>query len=288
MDKMKRIENQFAYTLNRLMKSMIGTFSANVKYYDPKKFLEWLEIYANSPAYKDWCERVAYEITSKVDRNVSATWREAARKAGRGNDIYAAIMAELEKPHGGVFSQTVRENAKMITNKIVDKIAKKIESFPLEMREEMVQYISHEGLQGRRSSDIMSDLLERFRSIGESRLQLIARTEVSKSQSALTQSRALSLGLNWYIWRTSDDARVRTAHEHMDSVLVNWNNPPNPEALDPKGKQKPYGNYHAGGTFNCRCYSEVIVNLNYVEFPAKVYRNNAIVRMTRADFEKLM
>ena len=268
----KRIENSYMYTLNRLLKSIQKFVGATN---DPGEIIRRLHLYASSHAYKEWCDEIALNVTTQVNKGVSATWRQAAQKAGRGSELYSAILAELNTSNGGVFFQVVRENAQWI------------KTFPLDVSEELTRFISTEGMQGRRGSDIMTDLMQKFPDIAKSRLQLIARTEVSKTQSALTQARALSLGLNWYIWRTSSDARVRSAHSHMEGVLVNWNNPPSPEVLDPKGKQVPYGNYHAGNTFNCRCYEEVIVNLDYVEFPARVYRNNIIVPMTRAAFEKI-
>jgi SPP1 gp7 family putative phage head morphogenesis protein len=273
MNRSKRIENSYMNTLNRLLRSMRKFVGATQ---DPQEIIRRLHLYASSQDYRDWCDSLALNMTTQVNRGVSATWREASRKAGRGSELYSAILRELETPNGGVFSQIVRENAEWI------------KTFPLDVSEEVTRFIASEGMQGRRGSDIMTDLLQRFPDIAKSRLQLIARTEVSKTQSALTQARASALGLNWYIWRTSEDARVRSSHNHMEGVLINFNNPPSPEALDPKGEQVPYGNYHAGNTFNCRCYEEVIVNLNYVDFPAKVYRNNVIARMTRAAFEKIM
>ena len=270
----KRIETQFTYTLNRLFDRMHKFVGANVK--DPKEIIRRLRLYASSSAYKHWCEELALSMVTQVNKGVSATWREASRKAGRGSDIYAAIMEELATPNGGVFFEIVRKNAEVL------------KTFPLNISEELTEFIARESMEGRRSSDILTDLLQRFPDIAKSRLQLIARTEVSKAQSALTQARAQDLGLNWYIWRTSEDARVRSAHKHMEGVLINWNNPPSPEMFSPDGKQAHYDYYHAGDTFNCRCYAKVVVNFDYVDFPIRIYRNNTIARMTRADFEKIL
>jgi SPP1 gp7 family putative phage head morphogenesis protein len=160
-----------------------------------------------------------------------------------------------------------------------------IKTFPLDVAQTLNRYIATEGEKGRRSGDILKDLLKQYPDTAKSRLNLIARTEVSKTQTALVQSRAQSLGLNWYEWQTSEDARVRNTHKHMQGVLVRWSDPPSPEALDPKGGEKPYGKYHAGDTFNCRCYPEPIVNIDFVDFPAKVYYGGGITKMTRAQFE---
>ena len=299
----KQIETRFMYTLNQLLKTIqeyIFTKSnptskgVIIPQTPPQEIIRLLSIYATSSAYKDYCDKLALSITTQVDKVVSKTWRQAAQKAGRGNEIYNAILTDLKTPKGGVFYEIVRANAKLIKT-FPNDMANDIGNFLYHNRtaEEAAFYISEQSRQGRRSSDITNDLLKKFPDIAKQRLQLIARTEVSKTQSALTQARALSLGLNWYIWRTSSDARVRSSHEHMEGVLINFNDPPNPEALDTKGRkdkqgnQKSYGNYHAGNIFNCRCYEEVVTNLNYIKFPARVYRYNAIIKMTRAEFERI-
>jgi hypothetical protein len=64
--------------------------------------------------------------------------------------------------------------------------------------------------------------------------------------------------------------------------------PPSPEALNPKGGEKPYGKYHAGNALNCRCYPEPVVNIDYIDFPAKAYYGGAITRITRKKFEEIM
>lgn len=183
-------------------------------------------------------------------------------------------MRDLKSPLSGFgyFWTKIRENAELI------------KTFPNDISVHLNRYIAAEGLKGRRSEDILDDLMKKFPDKAKSRLKLIARTEVSKTQTALIQSRAMSLGADWYIWRTSDDERVRGSHHKMNGVLVNWKDPPDPEKLI---GAKSYGKYHAGDIFNCRCYPEPIVNLDYVEFPAKVYINGAIRIMSRKQFEKI-
>lgn len=231
-----------------------------------------LHRYTQSQEYKEWCEKLATKITTQVNTTVNGTWREAAAKAGRGSRIYEDILKDLKSPIGNDVWLKIRENADLI------------KTFPIEISKDLNRYIAQESYKGRRSTDILTDLVRKFPETSRSRLKLIARTEVSKTQTALIQSRAVSLGANWYIWRTSDDERVRHSHEKMDGVLVNWKDPPDPEKLV---GAKSYGKYHAGDIFNCRCYPEPIVNLDYVDFPAKVHINGAIRTMSRKQFEKI-
>lgn len=265
----KNLENRFVATLNKLLRSMQKVISAAKT---PQEVIQMLKRYAQSRDYKDWCTKLATKITTQVNTTVNGTWREAARKAGRGSEIYKKIQQDLSSPLGGDFWLKIKENAALI------------ETFPTDISTTLTQYIAQESLKGRRSEDILDDLIKRYPGTAKSRLRLIARTEVSKTQTALIQSRAVSLGANWYIWRTSEDERVRGSHGKMNGVLVNWKDPPSPEAL---ADMKSYGKYHAGDIFNCRCYPEPVVNFDYVEFPAKVYYNGEIRKMSRKQFEKI-
>ena len=67
----------------------------------------------------------------------------------------------------------------------------------------------------------------------------------------------------------------------MDDCLIHWSEPPSPELVI---GQKSYGNYHAGSTFNCRCYPEPVLGLADIAFPAKIFWQGKIMRMSRARF----
>ncbi|MDR2044504.1 MAG: minor capsid protein [Clostridium sp.] len=268
----KPLETRFTHTLNQLLRR-IERGLANAK--TPREAIRLLERYAESPEYKEWCDSLALNITTQVNKGVSKTWREAAQKAGRGSEIYDRIRSELYNEKNYQFILKVKQNAALIR------------TFPLETAKALNEHVAEEAIRGRRSEDILRDLMRRYPETAKGRLTLIARTEVSKTQTALVQSRAQSLGLDWYVWRTSEDARVRTSHSDMEGVLVKWSDPPSPEALFPQDGVKPYGNYHAGDTFNCRCYPEPVVNIDYVDFPAKVYAGGSITSMTRKRFEEI-
>ncbi|MCM3141669.1 phage minor head protein [Brevibacillus sp. MER 51] len=140
-------------------------------------------------------------------------------------------------------------------------------------------------MKGTRASDIAEQIKQFFPEATKAKAGLIARTEVSKTSTALTQARCEFIGADWYIWRTSEDARVRDSHQLMDDVIVKWNDPPNPEKLD--GQKHAFGHYHAGCIFNCRCYSEPVIDMNLINWPAMVYYGGRIQRMTRKQFEKI-
>ena len=82
------------------------------------------------------------------------------------------------------------------------------------------------------------------------RARTIARTEVSRAQSALTQARAEYVGSEGYVWRTVGDADVRDSHAEMEGKYVRWDSPP---------KLSDGTVTHAGMIYNCRCWAQPIL-----------------------------
>lgn len=200
------------------------------------------------------------------------TWRQAARTNSKGKGIYEALKNELNGPIGKSINEQIKRNAKLIR------------SMPKSVSEEITNHVARETLKGRRSEYITEDLQKKFPFMMENKAKTIARTEVSKTSTALTKARCDSLGLPIYIWRTSKDQRVRSSHDIMDDVIIFWNDAPSPEKLD---SGKSVGKYHAGNIYNCRCYPEPIIRLDFVSWPHKVYYKGQIQTMTRNQFESI-
>jgi SPP1 gp7 family putative phage head morphogenesis protein len=209
-------------------------------------------------------------VTQTLNAN-AVSWRAAAAKSSRGRQIYEALKREREAgPVAGRFNQLVEENARLIR------------SVPVSMTSRITAMIAEQQGQGVRAETIQKMLLVRYPQMLSSQARLIARTEVSKAESAFTQVRAEALGLHWYEWETSHDVRVRPSHRNMSGVLVNWSDPPSPERLI--GESTSLGRYNAGNCPNCRCPALPLISLNDVRWPHKVYRNGKIRTMSKAAF----
>jgi SPP1 gp7 family putative phage head morphogenesis protein len=179
----------------------------------------------------------------------------------------------MQGPIGGTVHHQIRRNAVLI------------QSLPLDVARSVNEHILTESLKGTRASDIALQIKTLFNEKSAAKANLIARTETSKTSTNLMQARSQSMGVDWYVWRTSEDARVRDAHKIMDGVLVRWTDPPSPERLD--GKNLSSVHYQAGDIFNCRCYPEPIIDLDLISWPALVYYRGSIQRMTRKQFETI-
>ena len=58
----------------------------------------------------------------------------------------------------------------------------------------------------------------------------------------INERRQHELGVTHYIWRSRDDARVRTAHAERDDRLFSWDD--------------RFSDGHPGHGYNCRCTAE--------------------------------
>ena len=266
----RHIELQFQRSLTKLGLSMQESIQGLT---DPFDIVAKIKSLLKNMVFQRYAEKTAESLVSTLLKSSATTWRMAARENSNGRVIYDALRRELQGTVGGLVALEINRNAEII------------KSLPFDIARQVTNYISDESIKGRRAGDIAGDILLRFPKMTKNKAALIARTEVSKTSTALTQARCENIGLDWYRWRTSEDGRVRDSHRLMEGVLVKWTDPPSPERLE--GLKSPPAPYHPGNIYNCRCYPEPVVNLDNVKWPAKVYRGGVITMMTRTQFVRV-
>lgn len=79
------------------------------------------------------------------------------------------------------------------------------------------------------------------------RAELIARDQTMKLNGDLNHLRQTNLGIKKYIWRTSQDARVRDEHAEREGKIFKWSDPPE--------------GGHPGEAISCRCNAEPIIDI---------------------------
>lgn len=268
----RRIENEYLkslYTLCGMFKKIAQSVGK-----DQVLYMQRMNQFQNSYQYEKYImSAVKRMVTPLADIN-ARTWREAARKSTRGRFLYNLLLEEIQQGKDVLINDRVIENAALI------------KTLPNDVAEKVVKDIAEEALKGRRARSIEQVIRQETDKHSRASARLIARTEVAKTQSALTQARAQTLDLQWYVWRTAlDGNRVRKSHRLMEGVIVNWNDPPSPEAL---AGENSIGNYHAGNIWNCRCYSEILLDVDDVKWPHKVYRNGQIKKISKSEFVNMM
>jgi len=253
-------------TYKERLDAIVRNIETIIKTTRPEFLIQRLSQYSHT--ITDFASNAAKTLVYHLNKQSIEQWQK------QGQKINKLLQKELR-------SKRISE----LMNVYVDQNISLIQSIPLDAAKKTYKVLMEGHVSGVRFESLV-DKIQRIGQTTNSRATLIARTETSKISTALTQARSEVLGLNWYVWRTSQDVRVRDSHYVMSRVIVNWNEPPAPEQL--KGIKSTLGHYHAGNCPNCRCYPSPLIDIGTdVKWPCKVYFNGKLVTMTRTQFEKI-
>lgn len=188
-----------------------------------------LDAYSNM--LRQWAIQTASNMLMDVALQDKNTWMEHAKDMSRG------MREEIRNaPTGSVLQGLLEEQVGLI------------QSIPRDAAQR-VHRLTLEGLENStRASEIAKEIL-RTEDVTKSRATLIARTEVSRSATTLTQARAQAIGSPGYFWQTSRDSDVRPSHKAMQDIFVRWDSPPTIDGLTG----------HCGCVPNCRCFPRVSI-----------------------------
>jgi len=264
-NKQKIIERKLASSLGSLTRRVEAI--AN-KYHTVEQITAAIADLTQSPSWRKIALSEAVRMVQGVAVQNARTWREAARRGQKSREIFQALKAEIS--HHPEFLKLIRRNAQYIS------------SLPNDIALHVTKHMATQGVRGMRAESLAPYLRRKAPELSEARINLIARTETAKTQASITQVRAQQVGVQYYVWRTAEDQRVRSSHKHMHGVACRYDSPPSPEAL--KGEES-VGYYGPGEIWNCRCYAEPIIDAEDLPASIRVVQGGQIVRMSRAKFE---
>jgi len=231
--KTKGIEREYQRSLTHIARhigELFGAFPIEDDFSLAPTLRRMLEAY--SETLDAWAKSTASKMIMAVDKRDREAW------LSNGKEMSRSLQDQIRN---GATSETLW--------KLMSEQVTLIKSLPLEAAQR-VHDLTIKGLEdSTRASEIRKMILESGQ-VTKSRAQLIARTEVARTSSKLTEARAKNIGSTHYIWRTSHDSDVRSAHKAMDGKVIAWAKPP----TLPDGSVT-----HAGQIYNCRCYPEPII-----------------------------
>lgn len=276
----KSIERKFWRGLRRAFQRLIDRIKNGNG--SPKTIVREIREFVNSPEFDQQVEYTVSNMVRTERKDSAKSWQIPSGHGSHGMMLRSLIRKEMAGPVGKRVQEIILENTHYI------------KSVPQEWAEYIVRYALNAAIDGERAESIEEKLRAIMPDKIQSKLKMIARTECAKANAAIVQARAEMCGIRAYIWRCVKDERSRGSHRAMDGVLVFYDDPPDPEALFPvgtgkygRGKPAPsYGNYHAGNTFNCRCYQQPVVDIRFLPDSIRVHDHGKIVVMTRAQIAK--
>jgi SPP1 gp7 family putative phage head morphogenesis protein len=234
--KLGRAERQFNLQL-RQVGAHVGQLVKGFEAGDAEALPRLLHLLrAYSDALTPWAVSAVRRMLGEVnDRDVSS-WRSLGTAMGRQlhHDIFKTDV-------GHVMARLLHEQVGLI------------KSLPVEAGER-VHELTLRGLENSERAASYADEIRRSGEVTKARATLIARTEVARTASILTQTRAMAAGITHYRWQTSEDADVRRGHAAMQGKVCRFDTPP---AVEENGRIM---HFHPGQIWNCRCWPEPLVD----------------------------
>lgn len=171
-------------------------------------------------------DAVALDIAGRViEQNKAATDKQLALIIFNATGIDLSSMMSSE------------DLAETVAEAIAANVAL-IKSLPTQHLEQ-VEKIVLNGLQTGQRAESMVEAIQELGAKNQKRAALIARDQMGKITSRLTQVRQTKMGITHYYWSTSQDERVRHEHVTRNGKLFAWGDPPD--------------DGHPGIPIRCRC-----------------------------------
>ncbi|MGP5518025.1 phage head morphogenesis protein [Psychrobacter celer] len=187
--------------------------------------------------FKSVFSRTANTVKAKVSGIAETLAKTVVSRQGQQSDEQLSEM--IRKRTGIDFSGLLSdEGLQEAIDEAVGANVALINSIPQQYFDRIEQAVMA-SMQAGTLNDDLADELKKIKGMTDNRAKLIARDQLGKINSRLSQVRQQSLGITHYYWSTSHDERVRDRHRRWDGDLIAWDNP----TIDG----------HPGQAINCRC-----------------------------------
>jgi len=228
--KAERIYGRQLSRLARNIGDIVSSFEINPE--TVPTITNMLRAYAEALA--PWARVTANKMLSEINNRDLDAWRN------NGLQISEALRRDiLNTPTGEVMRALLDQQVDLIT------------SLPIEAAKR-VHELTLKGLEtSSRAAEVAREIM-RTGEVTESRALLIARTETSRTATVLVQARAVHVGSEQFIWRTSGDGDVRRDHKKLNGKAFRWDSPP-------VADERTGARALPGAIYNCRCWPESIL-----------------------------
>ena len=134
-----------------------------------------------------------------------------------------------------------------------------IKSIPQNTLNDMQNIVLEGYKNGTLNRDISKQIQDVY-GVSKSKAQFLARDQTAKLNSDISKEQFKDAGVEEYIWRDSDDERVRPRHEQLDGTVQRLDDPP---IVDIRTGCRG----HPGEDYSCRCVKLPIFDFLGIDLP---------------------
>jgi len=184
-----------------------------------------------------------------------------------GSAVYGFTSKQWDKVVQSVFGVTVPTVdawESLFVNQWVKNNVNLITGLSEEYRKAIYNSVSNGITTKQTVASLKEDLKKINKKFTDTRVNLIARDQVSKLHGQVVEQKQLDVGVSWYTWITAFDERVRSRHKPLHDKLCKWNNVTIYSTDGGKTWQSRSSigavSLHPGQDYQCRCYAEAYWN----------------------------
>jgi len=240
-------ERRYAASLRKLARSVIdiigGFVGGDIESIAREEIFKLGGVLENyTEAITPWAQKVASRMVAEVNARNKAAWRKAT------NEMSAEMARIAQHELTNLDMRVLLAQQVVLIKSIPGEAALKAHELARIHEEIAIPAV----VEGRRPENLV-EAVRKIATWTNARPELIASTEVARTQTVLTQIRAQRNGFDQYIWRTARDYSVRPAHQRLEGTVHSWNDPPIAE------DNKEQTRHHPGCFPRCRCVAIPII-----------------------------
>jgi hypothetical protein len=161
-----------------------------------------------SETLRPWATSVTARMHAEISQRDLKAWTDLGRTIGR------EIRKQVEEAVPGMeLRNAMEQQVELIT------------TLPLNAAKRVHEYAQKLYARSGRADELKAEIL-RTGKVSAGEAKRIAFTQVSRTSSLLTETRAKHIGSPGYFWRTAKDRDVRPMHKALEGKFIEWGNPP--------------------------------------------------------------
>lgn len=264
----KTVERQIMKLYDKVFSQVYNkTRSAKLSKGNRLPILQEIARIESSKSYNEFAKRFSIALSKNGIGYQRGIWRKYYNAAKKSRHV--SLSLSYKEFEAKAMSNAVKHNFTMI--KTIPRQTVKImeHKYTSKLIEEVAKGALPRG-----------SFYNQLRMHGHKNAKCIARTETSKLQTSIVETRSRALNSVAYTWLSSNDKRTRPSHKKMNGVIVFWRN----VETEKPYLDKMYGN--AGEFPNCRCSAQPIVDIDQLTkstYRVYDYRNKKIITMSKKD-----
>jgi len=248
----KRAESLFLRALKSEVNNLAEIFSKKTT---KDSLEELLSKYLNSDIYLKWQNNTVDTLLGGLLRKTETSIKESLKSGVENKQVLATKLKKI-KEDDMLFTV-------LLAQRLRKEVKQNIDNVFIKMKEDALGWLEHQSklkrlifkLRGKDRTEALSKYLKK-KNIKWA--DTIARTNTSRLNTHIIETRSKLLGIIAYIWDAENDRRTRSSHRFMNDVIVFWDDVPTPGIYEIRYKNNRA--VHAGQDFNCRCTPKPIID----------------------------